>query len=70
MQQQEKNLAKEELEKIYDNRFKWLQAGKSLRGRFSESLNENPKLSLTLKGVILANVGIWLVVILLLNFSK
>ena len=69
MQQEEKKLAKQELEKIYNSRFKWLQAGKVLRGRLSESLSENPKLSLTLKGVFLANVGIWLTVLLLLNFS-
>ena len=69
MKQDEKKLAQRELEKIYDNRFKWLQAGKMLRGRFSDSLSINPKLNLVLKGVFLANVGVWLTVILLLNFS-
>lgn len=59
MQQQDKKLAKQELEKIYNNRFKWLQAGKMLRGRFTQSLHDNPTLNLTLKGVIIANIGIW-----------
>lgn len=67
MQKQEKDLAKQELEKIYESRFRWLQVGKVLRSRFSQSLDNNPKLNLTLKGVILANIGIWLAVILILN---
>ncbi len=67
MQKQQKDLAKQELEKIYESRFKWLQAGKVLRSRFSQSLDTNPKLNLTLKGVVLANIGIWLAVILILN---
>jgi len=67
MQQEQKKLAKKELEKIYESRFKWLQAGKVLRGRFSQSLGDNPKLNLVLKGVFLANIGIWLSVLLLLN---
>lgn len=49
----------DELEVIYDNRFKWIQAGKKLRSDFSESLSENPKLGLILKVCIIANVGIW-----------
>lgn len=69
MQQEEKKLAKRELEKIYESRFKWLQAGKFLRGRFSQSLEDNPKLSLVLKGVFVANIGIWLAVLMLLNLS-
>jgi hypothetical protein len=59
MQQDEKKLAKQELEKIYDNRFKWLQVGKMLRGRFADSLHNNPKLSWVLRLVIIANIGIW-----------
>ena len=59
MQQEEKKLAKQELEKIYNNRFKWLQAGKMLRGRFAQTLHDNPKLNLVLKLVVLANIGIW-----------
>lgn len=59
MQQDEKKLAKQELEKIFDHRFKWLQAGKMLRGRFAKSLQENPKLNLILKWVLIANVGVW-----------
>jgi hypothetical protein len=69
MQQDQKKLAREELEKIYDSRFKWLQAGKVLRGRFAQSLNDNPKLNLTLKGVLAANIGIWLAVLLLVNLT-
>ena len=49
MQQDEKKLAKQELEKIYDNRFKWLQVGKMLRGRFADSLHNNPKLNWVLR---------------------
>lgn len=60
MQPEQKKLAKKELEKIYDNRFKWLQVGRTLRGRLSQSLHDNPKLNLILKGVVLANIGIWI----------
>ncbi len=49
-----------ELEVIYDNRFKWVQAGKKLREGFSEALVENLKMSKLLKICIVANVGIWL----------
>ncbi len=59
MQQDEKKLAKQELEKIYENRFKWLQAGKLLRGRFAQTLHDNPNLNRVLKLVVLANIGIW-----------
>lgn len=55
-----KKLAKKELEKIYDNRFKWLQAGRVLRGRLNNSLEDNPRLKLILKLSLFANVGIWL----------
>jgi len=67
MQKSQKNLAKEELEKIYDNKFKWVQAGNALRNRLSDSLNSNPKLKLILRLSILANIGIWLTFISL-NF--
>lgn len=70
MKKEDKKIAEQELKKIFDNRFKWLQAGKVLRGRFSRSLQDNPKLNLTLKGVIIANIGIWSsLVLLLLNIN-
>ncbi|MBU6141262.1 MAG: hypothetical protein KGP29_06920 [Proteobacteria bacterium] len=59
MKQDEKKLAKQELERIYENRFKWLQAGRTLRGRFAQTLDDNPKMNWVLKLVILANIGIW-----------
>jgi hypothetical protein len=65
MNPQNKELARKELEKIYENNFKWLQAGKVLRSRFSSSLNENPKLNLILKLALFANVGIWLTLVLI-----
>ena len=62
---QNKKLAHKELEKIYENRFKWLQAGKLLRDRVLSSLQENPKLSLILKLSIIAHIGIWSSLVLL-----
>ena len=59
MRNKRKKLAKKELEKIYENRFKWLQAGRILRGRLNNSLDENPNLKKILKLSILANIGIW-----------
>jgi hypothetical protein len=59
MRNKRKKMAKKELEKIYDNRFKWLHAGKVLRGRLTDSLEENPRLKKILKLTILANIGIW-----------
>lgn len=67
MQQEDKKLAQKELEKIYDARFKWLQAGKMLRGRLSQSLHDNPKLNMVLKLAVFANVGIWISVIILIS---
>lgn len=64
MRNKRKKLAKKELEKIYDNRFKWLQAGRVLHGRFNNSLEDNPRLKLILKLSLFANVGIWLTVYL------
>lgn len=64
MSNKRKKLAKKELEKIYDNRFKWLQAGRVLNGRFNNSLEDNPRLKLILKLSLFANVGIWLTVYL------
>ncbi|MFM7620971.1 MAG: hypothetical protein ACKO47_05135 [Alphaproteobacteria bacterium] len=64
MSSKRKKLAKKELEKIYDNRFKWLQAGRVLNGRFNNSLEDNPRLKLILKLSLFANVGIWLTVYL------
>jgi hypothetical protein len=59
MNQKRKTQAKKELEKIYDDRFKLLKTGKKLRKEFSASLRENPVLGLILKLAILANIGIW-----------
>jgi hypothetical protein len=67
MQQEDKKLAKKELERIYDARFKWLQVGKMLRGRLSQSLHDNPKLNLVLKLVVFANIGIWISAIILIS---
>jgi len=64
MSSKRKKLAKKELEKIYDNRFKWLQAGRFLHGRFNNSFEDNPCLKLILKLSLFANVGIWLTVYL------
>jgi hypothetical protein len=65
MQQDHKKSTKEELEKIYNNELKWLQAGKILRSRFSNSLKENPRLNMLLKLLIIANIGIWLTFIII-----
>jgi len=60
MQKSQKDLAREELEKIYDNKFKWIQAGNALRDRLGDSLNNNPKLKWILRLSIIGNIGIWL----------
>ena len=60
MQKSKKDLAREELEKIYDNKFKWIQAGNALRDRLGDSLNNNPKLKWILRLSIIGNIGIWL----------
>ena len=60
MQKSKKDLAREELEKIYDNKFKWVQAGNALRNRLGDSLNTNPKLKWILRLSIIGNIGIWL----------
>jgi hypothetical protein len=67
MKKSQKELAKEELAKIYDNQFKWVQAGNALRNRFGDSLNINPKLKWILRLLIIGNIGIWLTFISL-NF--
>jgi hypothetical protein len=67
MSKTQKDLAKQELEKLYDNQYRWVQAGEALRGRFDKALKENPKLKLILILSITSNVGIWLTLILL-NF--
>lgn len=54
-----RKIASKELEKIYDNRFKWLQAGKLLHGRLYHSFEQNPKLTTILSLSIIANIGIW-----------
>lgn len=59
MNQKRKTQAKKELEKIYDDRFKPLKAGKKLRKEFSDSLQKNPALNLILRLVVVANIGIW-----------
>jgi len=66
MKQKQKKLAKKELEKIYDSRYKWLQAGKDLRDRFKDSLQENPKLTAVLHLVVMANIGIWFTAFLII----
>ena len=65
MKKKQKKIAKKELEKIYNNRFRWIQAGKFLNGRLYNSLDENPRLKLILKLGIFANLGIWLTVYIL-----
>ncbi|MBM3590662.1 MAG: hypothetical protein FJX30_04760 [Alphaproteobacteria bacterium] len=60
MQKSQKEIAKEELEKLYDNQFRWVQAGQALRGRFGETLKDNPKLKWIFLLSISANIGIWL----------
>jgi uncharacterized protein (DUF2225 family) len=60
MQKSKKDLAREELEKIYDNKFKWVQAGNALRNRLGDSLNTNPKFKCILRLSIIGNIGIWL----------
>lgn len=69
MKSAEKNLVQKELEKIYDGCCGWIKNGKILRNKFSRSLQENPKLDLVLKLVVVANIGIWLVLILLVGQS-
>ena len=39
MQKSKKDLAREELEKIYDNKFKWVQAGNALRNSLGDSFD-------------------------------
>lgn len=65
MQKSHKEIAKEELEKLYDNQYRWIQAGEALRGRFGETLTDNPKLKWILFLSISANLGIWLIFIVL-----
>ena len=59
MNQTNKNLAQAELTKIYDRHFSWINKARVLRGKFSQSLADNPELKLILKLAILANIGIW-----------
>ncbi len=63
----DKHKAKKELEKIYDDRFKWEKAAKSLKNNFVKSLKENPKLNVILKLLVVANLGIWLVFLMMLS---
>ena len=65
MQKSQKEIAKEELEKLYDNQYRWIQAGQALRGRFDETLHNNPKLKWILILSITANIGIWLTFVLI-----
>jgi hypothetical protein len=65
MSKTQKEIAKQELEKLYDNQYRWIQAGEALRGRFDSALKENPKLKIILILSITANIGIWLTLILL-----
>ncbi len=66
MNRKNKDLAKKELEKIYDSEFSFIKNGKSLKKKFFKSLEEHPKLAALLKLLIIANVGIWLTVGLVL----
>lgn len=59
-----KAAVKQEMEKLYDSGFEWIQAGKILRERVAKSLRENPKINLILRLVILANLGVWLTLVL------
>lgn len=60
-----KENAKEELKKIYDSKYKWIQAGEALRSRFGDSIDNSPKLKWILILCILANIGIWSTFIML-----
>ncbi len=62
-----KEKAKKELEKIYDNNFKFGKMAKSWQHNFSKALKHNPALSLILKLVIFANVGIWIILLITVN---
>jgi zona occludens toxin (predicted ATPase) len=53
---------KREMEKIYESHLGWMNAGRKLKMSFLESLKENPKITLLLKLVIMANIGIWILV--------
>jgi hypothetical protein len=68
MSEFKKKIAKKELEKLYDNRFKWLQAGKLLHGRLYDKLEQNPKLTTILSLCIIANIGIWSTLFLVMPF--
>ena len=67
MKESQKNLAKEELEKLYDSKFKWIQAGNALRNRVGDSLESSPTLKWILRLSVIGNIGIWLTFISL-NF--
>lgn len=64
---QDKQKAKKELEKIYNDKFKWEKAANSLKNNFVKSLKENPKLNVILKLLVVANLGIWLVFLMMLS---
>ena len=64
---QDKHKAKKELEKIYNDKFKWEKAANSLKSNFVKSLKENPKLSVILKLLVVANLGIWLVFLMMIS---
>ncbi len=63
----DKHKAKKELEKIYNDKFEWEKAAKSLKSNFVKSLKENPKLNVILKLLVIANLGIWLVFLMMLS---
>lgn len=73
MPQNQKKIQKE-LEKIYDNRYQWLEMGKILRKKtndnFSKSLEKHPLLKKILILGILANIGIYLLLIKSLIYWK
>ena len=65
MQKSQKEIAKEELEKLYDNQYRWVQAGQALRNRIGSTLNDNPRLKWIFILSISANIGIWLTFLML-----
>jgi hypothetical protein len=56
----DKNLTKKEIEKLYNEKFKWVKAGNALKSNFGKTINNNPKLKWILILSITANIGIWL----------
>lgn len=64
---QAKKITKRELEKIYDSQYAVVNASRKIKNDFSGSLKDNPKLDLALRLMILANIGIWALVLFLVG---